>query len=597
MDNKLTTSSDETPIADLFSGDLVFGIPYFQRPYKWKKENIERFEEDLLSLVDIDDTSHFLGAIIIFGKQTAPSDPKYYEVIDGQQRLTTCYLSLMAIAKVFLEHGEVEEAVGLYQRYIAIGRKTKNITNAKLISCKEDRAGMNSVFSDLLNTNSDFGQTIGPTQYYFKKMPDTGAKTGTIWKNYKRLTSFFEDRYAEDEKQGEGRGIEAINTLYAKLTQNMSVVQIVVKNPTDGPKIFDSLNSKQEPMTTGDLVRNEVFSNFSSMDDDEMSQFDSVYWHPFYERFNQTDNAIKGDKAFEQYFFPYVLILDHTVKSSEAFAFLRNRWADKGSPKEIIDDLKQYQDVYLDLYFGKRLTPVGPELQGRINRLSRMNTPTSVYPFVMKAVRATIDGVATEEAVVDILERIESFLVRRVTCGYEPTGLHAVFKSLWNDCAGDYSVENVVAIIKSHSTVAWPDETEFAKAIQSRPLYKARITPYLLEEWNAHLGGDIPKLENAKQIEHVLPEKPAADSQWVQDWSKEDRETKTSCLANLLPLSAPINSSLQNADYSKKKKRYEEDSALKSPREFAKEYDVWTPDQFYLRATKLKDWALFRWKY
>ena len=106
MDNKLTTSSDETPIYDLFSGDLVFGIPYFQRPYKWKKDNIERFEEDLLSLVDIDDTSHFLGAIIIYGKQTAPSDPKYYEVIDGQQRLTTLFLLHWYAAKkcaVFIE--------------------------------------------------------------------------------------------------------------------------------------------------------------------------------------------------------------------------------------------------------------------------------------------------------------------------------------------------------------------------------------------------------------------------------------------------------------------------------------------------------------
>ena len=109
---KLTNSSDETPISNLFSGDLVFGIPYFQRAYKWSIKNIERFETDLENLLDYEDTSHFLGAIIVFGKSTSPSESSYYEVIDGQQRLTTCYLSLIALAKTFLEHGMLDDALG-----------------------------------------------------------------------------------------------------------------------------------------------------------------------------------------------------------------------------------------------------------------------------------------------------------------------------------------------------------------------------------------------------------------------------------------------------------------------------------------------------
>ena len=88
---KLTNSTDETSVSDLFSNDLVFSIPYFQRAYKWNEKNIKRFEEDLSNLIDYDDDdmSHFLGAIIVFGKPTNPSDPRFYEVIDGQQRITT----------------------------------------------------------------------------------------------------------------------------------------------------------------------------------------------------------------------------------------------------------------------------------------------------------------------------------------------------------------------------------------------------------------------------------------------------------------------------------------------------------------------------
>ena len=64
---KLTNSTDETSIASLFANDIVFGIPYFQRAYKWNEKNILRFVTDLENLLDYEDTSHFLGAIIVFG--------------------------------------------------------------------------------------------------------------------------------------------------------------------------------------------------------------------------------------------------------------------------------------------------------------------------------------------------------------------------------------------------------------------------------------------------------------------------------------------------------------------------------------------------
>ena len=68
-------------------------------------------------------------------------------------------------------------------------------------------------------------------------------------------------------------------------------------------------------------------------------------------------------------------------------------------------------------------------------------------------------------------------------------------------------------------------------------------------------------------------------------------------MANLLPISGSLNGSIQNADYVEKKQRYVDDSALKAPREFGKEYEVWTPEKFDERAEKLAQWALSRWKY
>ena len=91
---RLTNSSDETDLTTLLSGDNVFAIPYFQRPYKWKPDRLKQLNRDLLSIVDQNDT-HFLGAVIVHGRRTNPSDPKVYEVIDGQQRLATIFVYLL----------------------------------------------------------------------------------------------------------------------------------------------------------------------------------------------------------------------------------------------------------------------------------------------------------------------------------------------------------------------------------------------------------------------------------------------------------------------------------------------------------------------
>ena len=67
----------------------------------------------------------------------------------------------------------------------------------------------------------------------------------------------------------------------------MSVVQIDISDPTNGPAIFDSLNSRQEPMTIGDLVRNEIFSRVANESSSKIEQIDQHKWQPFYQKFQQ----------------------------------------------------------------------------------------------------------------------------------------------------------------------------------------------------------------------------------------------------------------------------------------------------------------------
>ena len=108
---RLTNNSDETELSSLLSGDTVFAIPYFQRAYKWKPERIQQLNRDILDLVDESSDFHFLGAIIIHGRRSNPSDPDVYEVIEEQQKITTIFLYMCAIVRKIYKKGTPEKRI------------------------------------------------------------------------------------------------------------------------------------------------------------------------------------------------------------------------------------------------------------------------------------------------------------------------------------------------------------------------------------------------------------------------------------------------------------------------------------------------------
>lgn len=575
---RLTNSSDETDLTSLLSGDNVFAIPYFQRPYKWMPERLRQLNRDLLNIVDGAVDYHFLGAVIVHGRRNNPSDPKVYEVIDGQQRLTTIFVYLCAIIRVLCKVGRYGDAAGLFLKFIGIGRPTTLISNVKIHPGKDDREQLNSIIRELLS-DEKLVDALG--QFTFKPLPSVGVDRGRLKNNYRAALKFFEE---QRKAEGENR----LDDLYTALLDFMTVVQIDVWDPTNGPKIFDSLNSQQEPMTTGDLVRNEIFARVASQQPAAIEDIDQRSWQPFYRKFQVGDRSL-----FDAFFFPFGLIQDPNLKKSEVFAKLREKWREIGDPEIIIKELALYQNAFLDLATGSNHQGLPANVARAFERLRGASTPISTYPFLIRVSNALRDGDVAPEDGIGALQVIESFLVRRAAAGHEPTGLHAVFKRLWSDTEGAVNVLSVTESIRRHRTVVWPSDDDFKEAIESRPMYGSSITPYLLIEWNRHLGGDQPSM--SPWVEHVLPDHP--DREWFDIFSRDEHEQVKDRLANLLPLSQEMNRELGNKSYPSKRQRYKDDSAFKAARKFAEEIEAWTPVALKERSKALSVWALTRWPY
>lgn len=494
--DRLTNSSDETDIASLYSGDVIFSIPFFQRPYKWKPDKLKQFEKDLLAIVEGATDFHFLGAVIIHGRRSNPSDPDIFDVIDGQQRLTTIFLYLCAFVKHLSKSGRAEDGASLLQKYLVISRPIREQSNLKLHPCSEDRAQLNAVLREIL-ADPDLSKVLGGFEPRKLRHPAHTQDTGRLRSNFRSAVKFLDSEAASG-------GPQRVDELLGALLNLMSVVQIDVKDPASGPKIFDSLNSKQEPMTIGDLVRNGIFSLVADEEPDLIEQVDVDHWQPFYRGFEHD-----GKNAFDSYFFPYGLIQDPNLTKSRVYSSLQKAWEKHDKPAFIIAELRRYQSAFMDLSLGSSLQGLSVELEQAKRRLFQMGLPSSTLPFLMRLLTEAGERRISHRVCEEILRVIESFLVRRAIVGIEPTGLHAVFKRLWDDCAGDVSGSQVEKVIRGHRTVTWPTDESVVEAIKSRDLYGSSITRFLVMEFDRSLGGDRPN--DVPELEHIYPQKPVAE--------------------------------------------------------------------------------------
>lgn len=578
--NRLTNNSDETLLEGLLAGDVVYSIPYFQRPYKWAPERIGQLQTDILNLVDEETDFHFLGAAILHGKKSNPSDPRVFDVIDGQQRITTLILFLCAIVKILWEKGQQDNSYGLFLKFLVIPRDTSLISNYKIHSCKDDRNQINWVYSDILN-EAGFQEKLGSLK--LRALPPSGDATGPAVNNYRNFLRFL-------RRQFDSEGIGRIEEIYTALLEKVSLVQIDVWDPTNGPKIFDSLNSRQQPMTIGDLVRNEIFSKVSSRPANEVEQIDQQYWQPFYQKFKRDNQNL-----FDAYFFPFGLLVDHNLKKSEVYGRLRKEWQDQNkSTEQIIADLVEYQDAFIDLFTGSNDMQHEKDVARAFRRLWASERPGSTLPFLMKLSRETKIGNVAPSVCAECLAVIESFLVRRALCGHEPTGLHAVFKRLWTDVSGGgITADKVRAAISGHKTVVWPSDDDVKQAILTRPLFGSAIAKFFLTELDLSLGGDAPN--GNPHIEHILPQKP--DQSWKEVFSDTQIEKLKDLAANLLLLSSEMNSSLGNKSFVIKKDRYLNDSMYKSTRDLANSHGAWDEAAILQRGEAISKWAIERWKW
>ncbi|MDA7761350.1 DUF262 domain-containing HNH endonuclease family protein [Aquiluna sp.] len=581
MDTKITTSQQETSFGELLSNNRQFSIPPFQRPYSWKKKNFDQLFEDLLAIHDKEEDVHFMGAIILDRRQGGTTDLSTFEVIDGQQRITTIYITVCAAVSVLLKNKELEKAVGLAENYLLAYKGGRWIP--KISPSIPDRHDLNMILGSLFIEGLEEDPNM--IRNKLEKLASPNVREAQVSKTYSAIRKHLRDFAAANS-------VDKMEKLIKIALNQLSTVEIVVTDPRSGPKIFDSLNSRQEPITTGDLIRNEIFGRVAREDPTEALRLDAELWTPFYDSFAK-DREKNQRENFEKFFFPMGLIINPTFKKNDVFPGLRKRWA-SWQAEEIMEELSSYRVPFQDLVFGLNESKFGKKLEQSVTNLHLLSAPSAAYPFIMRVQMEVASGNMEEQVAVEVLHEVESFLVRRAICSIAPTGLHAVFKGLWSSLEHEVSGKTVKAHLSNIKTVEYPTDESVLKFLDEN-LYEKGIARYFVWEYDRSLGGDIHSKQDFRerlQVEHVLPQTLPK-----KGWEKFDTKTHKRLVhqaGNLIPLTAEMNKDVSQHAYEIKKGKIEEDSRYKSSRELTKHVE-WTPELLAKRTEVLKAWAIKRW--
>ncbi len=561
---------EKNNIHEMFDGSVRYSAPVYQRYYVWDYEELQALLDDIENAAD-ESSEQFIGATVVqdFGKKAGNQSPNEYLIIDGQQRLTTIFLLIGGLSWSYLKAGKTVHAATLSQTYLSFSAG-KYAGMPKLLPTIQDRKQLFDILQDEI--------TCIEWKVNGENSDETSRRQGITnqWKNIKKhfSESFFDEA-------GELL-IEKIESFQEKMFNHVAYVQITLETKDDANTVFSKLNYDGISLSIADLVRNDIFSRLEENKSESLDKFYEKTWKPF-------EKSFPG-KSFEQYITTYSFIkFKGSISKARSFPDLQKSWA-KLKPATIVNEMKVYADIFSVLVEYEPIKGIHEDVNERIRRFSLMPKTTVTWPYVLELLNAFRSNKITKKQALDCLSIVESFLVRRAIAGLEPTGLHAVFKSLWHKAGAD-SIKLREKIVTS--TIRCPNDTTIREALSTENMYGRQITKYLLiqRELNFNKTQGYDNATNDFSVEHVLPKNHVG--KWALEYTKEEHMALLNTIGNLVPLTKGQNTKIKDFDWNKKK-QYFAGSNWKLTQKLSTVKE-WNKNQILKQTNEFILWAISEW--
>jgi len=555
----------ETQLLTLLAGQHQFVIPIFQRDYSWGGDECERLVNDVLAVADGPDGAiHFLGSVVWVGSESGDAVLQQRLVIDGQQRLTTCLLLLMAL-RDHLKHSGAQ---------VAPADSPDALHNQYLVNPYVDKPELRSKLQ-LRRVDNEW------LQHLLLEAPEPKNQQSQVPANLAYLRGLIAEKDAARVLKG---------------VRRLMIVSVSLSPGQDNPQlIFESLNSTGVKLAQADLVRNYVL-----MGHPEQVQTDWYlkYWRPLEEAFGTSYRALFD--SFLRDFLTLELRPAKPFKLENVYAEFK-RWypAYLNRSENHSQAIGQLQRMArFGRYFCRFI--IGPdELQKIEARLARLRKLVDVAATTVMVMYEHLHHDRTMDAdeFCEAIDTLESYVFRRSVLGAETRSGGTIFSNLASKIRSDTPLKSLKARLAMMGRgKEFPGDEEFMLALTTADLYHRRTCFYMLERLTN--SGKEKSALNGLSIEHVLPQKVELSDEWKTMLGEQWRDIQQAWLHRLgnLTLSG-FNSELQAAPFLKKRNLKPggySDSSVWLNRELAK-LERWTPVEMEARGQKLAKLAMKVW--
>lgn len=546
-------------INSILNGYKQFTIPVYQRSYSWEISQCEKLWNDIVDMQKRNRIGHFVGSIVNIAEQAMPTGVQKFMIIDGQQRMTTLTLLLIALR----DYG--------YENEQDININPQSINGM----CIQNDYGLGEDKYKMLLTHKDKDILIK----LIDRAPIDESKKSKLLDNY----NFFVDKI-KSKKISPHEILEGIGKL--------QIVNITLDRSQDDPQlIFESLNSTGMDLSKSDLIRNYILMGLSPENQEFIY---NNYWLQMENLFDYNKQSWLMDRFFKHYLtFKYGKI----PIENKIYEDFKNYYWDKSyeSILNISKELYKCAKYYTNIYYSNS---GDSELDCVFKDIKSLNMDVA-SPFLIKVYYDYDNGVISKKEFIEILRLCESYVFRRAICEIPTNSLNKTFNlAVRNINNKDYTNSVKAFFIMLDSYKRLPSDEEFVKELKIRDIYNMRIRNYILSKLENYNNKSPIIIENFT-VEHIMPQNINLNEKWKEDLGANYKDIQKQYIHTIgnLTLTA-YNSEMSDKSFTDKLNMSGgfKESALRLNSYVVKQ-DKWNKDTIEERANELSKLSQVIWGY
>lgn len=583
--NSLSFDASLVSVYKLFK-DQAYQIPAYQRDYNWDTEQWEQLWSDLSDYKRNDADEHFLGPLIV---TPAEEGGDTFEVIDGQQRLTTLQIVIAIIRDCWIQMGDrttTKSGVSVPNRqltselvYSLTPSVRYNFTPNKHLR-KIFKDFIQNSYSDNNRKNFENRESLKTYQYY-----DKATEIVRAHKFFKdRLSSMDEDELRKFEEFLLGR---------------VRLLRVTAGGSSNAFLLFETLNYRGLELTQADLVKSYIFSRVlvEDIQDHYVNEWDRVI-----------DNI--GGKSTDLFLRHYLLLYNKKVLKRDIYGEIRKKYKTREQAIEFVDELARFSSLYSFLVRAKEFEGQNQNILNLLfDDLALLNVDTQniyllaiLYQFYDKRKRIDL------EKIENAARLSETLSFRWIICGRNAQDLESIYQAAASMVMDEETPDNNFEEAQKLILDSLPLDGEFQLALQNAIIKSNRRAQYILrkiDEWqNGDLSSYILMDPTKLHLEHIAPQRPAFDSDWKERMKGELNYREIIYrIGNMMLLRDRINRDASNSNFEKKLKVYKgQNKGGKNPRPMLPqlsqevlEYRNWDQDVVLERSERISKIAMKVW--